>query len=341
MERPQPIDFAVANCTTMAYLPPSAPGGGYIEIDALRSTLSGREHLVLDAMGIAPPPHGHILCPFPSHKNGSPSWRWRFNRRRFICTCGSGDIFDVVRQVRGGGFMDSVRFVASVMGIDDAPTTIAKPPNRESPARERRSKKRWSHYAEDQWRSCMPLSDDALDYLNARCCAIPPRNGDLRWHPDLPNKLCDYTGPALVARVTDAVTGEPLTIHRTWIQPDGTKAPISVPRLILKDHAKKGGVIRLWPDDEVTLGLAVAEGIENALSAARGFTPAWSMLDKGNLAGFPVLTGIQALTIVADPDDGGMRSADQCARRWRDAGKEVRLWPASQAGMDFNDWIRK
>ena len=49
-----------------------------------------------------------------------------------------------------------------------------------------------------------------------------------------------------------------------------------------------------------------------------------------------------ALTaLLADPEDGGMRAAEQCASRWRDAGKEVRLWPASQAGLDFNDWIRK
>ena len=309
--------------------------------DEIRRAVCGREVEVLGAVGVNPPRRGHILCPFPDHEDGDPSWRWRFNRRRFICTCGAGDLIDVVQKIRGCGFMDALRFIASVLGIDDAPTTIAQPPNRESPAREQRSKKRWSDYAEDQWRSCMPLSGDALDYLHARCCAIPPEDGDLRWHPDLPNKRCDYTGAALVGRVTDAVTGEPLTIHRTWIRPDGTKAPISVPRLILKDHAKKGGVIRLWPDHEVTLGLVVAEGIENALSAARGFTPAWSMLDKDNLKEFPVLTGIQALTIVADPEDGGMRAADQCARRWRDAGKEVRLWPASQAGLDFNAWIRK
>ena len=32
--------------------------------------------------------------------------------------------------------------------------------------------------------------------------------------------------------------------------------------MLCKGHRKAGGVIRLWPDDEVTDGLAVAEGIE-------------------------------------------------------------------------------
>jgi len=250
-------------------------------------------------------------------------------------------MFDLIQMVRGGNLDDAIGFAASVLGIDDAPTTIAKSPNNRSPARAHPLKKRWSRYAEEQWRSCVPLSGVASDYLHARGCAIPPKDGDLRWHPDLLNKQCGYTGSALVARVTDAVTGDPLTLHRTWIMSDGTKAPVSSPRLTLLGHAKKGGVVRLWPDDEVTVGLLVAEGIENALSAARGFTPAWSMLDKGNLAEFPVLSGIEALTIIPDPEDGGMRAAEQCARRWLNAGKEVRLWRSPTPGQDFNDWVRQ
>ena len=97
-----------------------------------------------------------------------------------------------------------------------------------------------------------------------------------------------------------------MTVHRTWIRPDGTKAPVDKPRLLWPGLPKLGGVVRLWPDDEVTLGLCVAEGIETALTAARGFGLAWACLDAGNLAALPVLDGIEALTIVADHDPAGI-----------------------------------
>jgi putative DNA primase/helicase len=55
--------------------------------------------------------------------------------------------------------------------------------------------------------------------------------------------------------VTDARDGEPINLHRTWLAKDGSgKAPIDKPRRLLKGHRSNNGVIRLWPDDDVTLG---------------------------------------------------------------------------------------
>ena len=51
-------------------------------------------------------------------------------------------------------------------------------------------------------------------------------------------------------------------------------AGVSPPRMLLGKHRKAGGVIRLWPDDSVTSGLAVAEEIETALTVATVFKPA-------------------------------------------------------------------
>jgi hypothetical protein len=303
--------------------------------------VQGGETQILHALGITPPQHGHIRCPFPDHEDRDPSWRWDFNNRRYFCTCdpNSGDIFDVVQKIHGGDFMDALHFVA-VFGINDAPpmkpqAIFTKPLPQKKP------QKRWSEYAECLWRSCCSISDEAREYLLARGCVIPPAGGDLCWHPNLLHQPSGRSGPALVARVTDAVTNEPMTLQRIWIMPDGTKADFDPPRMLLAGHAKKGGVIRLWPDDEVTLGLGVAEGIETSLSAAHGFKPIWSAIDAKNLAGFPVLSGIEALTIIADHDSEGLLAAKQCGRRWRDAGREVRRWVPPKAGQDFNDWVRE
>lgn len=189
---------------------------------------------------------------------------------------------------------------------------------------------------------CVPLPDTAgAAYLRARQCVLPPVDGDLRFHPRLRHPPSGYVGPGLVALVTDAVTREPLTLHRTWIRPDGTKAPeADPPRLLLGGHRKRGGVIRLWSDEAVSAGLAIAEGIETALAIAHAYTPAWASIDAGNLAAFPVLAGIKSLLIAADHDPAGIRAAHTCAERWASGRREVHIVMAPAAGQDINDLAR-
>lgn len=105
--------------------------------------------------------------------------------------------------------------------------------------------------------------------------------------------------------------------------------------------AGHAGVIRLSPDVEVTGGLGLAEGIETALSVVQGFgwRPVWAAASAGAIARFPVLPSIEALTIFADPDGAGLRAAEECAGRWRAAGREART-VAPPAG-DWNDVHRR
>lgn len=191
-----------------------------------------------------------------------------------------------------------------------------------------------SEYGHALWAQCLPLSGVALDYLNYRGCVIPPSDGDLRWHPALKHPS-GHVGPALVALITDALTNKPLSLHRTWIKSTG-KADLDPPRMLLKDCPKQGGVIRLWPDDAVTHGLAIAEGIETALSLAHGYTPVWSVVDAGNMAALAALPGIEYLVIGADNDPAGIQGAATCAARWRAAGKHVAAIAPTEPGADFN-----
>lgn len=172
-----------------------------------------------------------------------------------------------------------------------------------------------------------------MQYLRARHCVIPPADGHLRWHPSVKHRS-GYVGPALVALITDVLTGEPLSLHRTWITPTG-KADLDTPRLPLWNHTTKGGCIRLWPDEAVTYGLGIAEGIETALSLAWAYEPVWATIDAGHLSQFPVLPGIETLVIAQDQDPAGMSAASICARRWADADKEVLV--TRQAANDLND----
>ncbi|MBK8762092.1 MAG: toprim domain-containing protein [Sulfuritalea sp.] len=217
------------------------------------------------------------------------------------------------------------------------PKTPPRP--RQTPPQAAERPRGLSDSARALWAATEPVSGAATDYLQARACMLPPTDSDLRCMPALRHPS-GYMCPALVALITDVCTGAPLSLHRTWIRPDGRKADVTPPRLLLKDHPIAGGVIRLWPDEAVTAGLGIAEGIETALSLAHGFTPVWACIDAGHLAKFPVLAGVQDLIIAADNDDAGRKAADECARRWS-PHTAVRVISADADGCDLNDEVRE
>ena len=86
----------------------------------------------------------------------------------------------------------------------------------------------------------------------------------------------------------------------------------------------------------------MAEGIESALAAAKVLEkPAWAAVSAGNLADNLVLpSAIREVTIAADNDKPGLRSANRAAARWKAEGRTVRLAVPDRAGADFNDVLR-
>ena len=214
---------------------------------------------------------------------------------------------------------------------------LSEPVRRAAPAQPKPSKATvLADWGVGFWHQCLTLSGVAVDYLNARNCVIPPADGDLRWHPAVKHPS-GYTGPALVGLVTDAHTRKAKSLHRTWINADGTKAT-SPARLPLAGHELRNGVIRLWPDEAVTTGLGVAEGIETALSLAWGHAPVWALIDAGHLAKFPPLAGIESLVIACYNDPAGIAAARACSARWAERGVEV--FVTRQEANDLNDVVQ-
>jgi putative DNA primase/helicase len=191
-----------------------------------------------------------------------------------------------------------------------------------------------------------PHGTPAWRYLAARGIALselPSRiHTVLRWHPHCPWGTGGARHGCMVSLSTDAVTGEPRAIHRTAITEGGEK----VGRKTLGPNA--GCVIRLWPDDEVERGLVIGEGIETTLVAATRIQhrctllmPAWATGDAGHLEKFPVLPGIEALTVLVDHDENGrgQRATAECAGRWMAAGREVTQLIPRIPGEDFADLV--
>jgi hypothetical protein len=168
------------------------------------------------------------------------------------------------------------------------------------------------------------------------------RTDAIGWHPSVLFREDGhplngrYLG-CIVGVMTDATTAGPTgAISRTYIDADLRK--IGKARTL----GSPAGVVRLSLDENVLKGLHLAEGLETALSAMSiGLRPLWATGSTSLLKAFPLLCGIEALSIIADHDvnGAGEKAARELERRWRRAKCEVRIFRPDQIG-DFNDVLR-
>jgi putative DNA primase/helicase len=169
----------------------------------------------------------------------------------------------------------------------------------------------------------------------------PPWPEDLRFHPACPRGAA--RAPAMVALMRDIETNEPRAIHRTFLKPDGAAKDESDGSAKMMLGPAAGAVIKLTEDADVTYGLALAEGIETALTCRAAGWHVWAAASAGAIAAFPVLSGIDALTVLADhdPNNAGVAAALACAERWRAAGREVQIVRPKTIGQDWNDALNR
>lgn len=253
-----------------------------------------------------------------------------------------GDALELVRQVNGGTVADAMRWARDWLGLD----SLSRPlhvPTASSTAKPETSSRDDAERIERAlaiWSETVPLLGTVAEaYLRHRRIAPPDDVADLRFHPSCPagegRRL-----PAMVALMRDVQSNEPRAIHRTFLMPDGTGKDPAGKKMLGR---AAGTVIKLCDDADVTLGLGLAEGIENALSLwAYGWWPVWAAGSAGAIRTFPVLDGIETLTIFSDADDGGVgiEAARSCAIRWQAAGGSVQVHKPP-AGADWNDIVRK
>jgi putative DNA primase/helicase len=142
----------------------------------------------------------------------------------------------------------------------------------------------------------------------------------------------------MLALMRDIRTNEPRAIQRTALTLAGEK----ISRRTL--GPKMCAAMKLSADEDVAMGLTIGEGVETVLSGMHlGFSPAWALGDAGNMRAFPVLPGVECLTILVDHDENGtgQRAALDCSRRWTGAGREVLRIVPDCCGDDINDVIQR
>lgn len=246
----------------------------------------------------------HTPCPICGGKDrfrfldtsGSGSW---------ICSQhGSGAGMDLVMQVMDCDFRTAARRVDELSGRYEAD----KPRPAMSDAFRRKA-------MNDLWlgsRVC--VKGDLVDtYLRGRGLALPNNLDVLR--------LCDRARapdgtwhPTMVAMV-HGVDGRPVTLHRTFLAPDGRKAVMESPRALMPGSVPDGSAIRLYKHKN---RLGIAEGIETAIGAARRFRmPVWAAVNSTMLAKWIPPDGVDSVTVFGDndPQFGGQASAYALAHK--------------------------
>jgi hypothetical protein len=141
----------------------------------------------------------------------------------------------------------------------------------------------------------------------------------------------------IVGVMTDPITAR-LTgaVSRTYVH-EGRKVCKA------KTLGEGGGVVRLSRDEDVHEGLLLGEGIETCLAAATlSLRPIWSTGSGTTMGKFPVLAGIECLTLFADHDANGAgeRAARVTEARWLAAGRKARVILPDRTG-DINDALRE
>jgi putative DNA primase/helicase len=151
----------------------------------------------------------------------------------------------------------------------------------------------------------------------------------LRWHPG----AC-----ALLALFRNILTGEPQAVSRIFIDRNGKKTD----RKFLGPVT--GAAMMLDAFEEVLEGLHIGEGLETCMTGRQryDFRQIWALGSTSGITSFPVLRGIECLTLLRENDGGKSAAAcERCAARWHGAGREVRIDDPDQEFKDLNDILTR
>jgi hypothetical protein len=250
-----------------------------------------------------------------------------------------GDMLALIKRVRGCNFPEALSYAREFCGVRSLSPTAHHHSDPDATAA--KIKKAVS----DIWNGASDAGGTLVEtYLALRGLELPDgvTHNVIRFHPALYHE--GKRAPGMVLLFRDIVTDKPTAIHRTFLARDGTK----LDRKMLGPVA--GCAIKLSAHEDVSLGLHIGEGIETGIAGMMlGFAPMWVLGSAGAIASFPVLSGIECLTILTDNDKAnaktgktpGQNAAKECSQRWTDAGCEVRRIVPNTVGEDIADIVQR
>ena len=302
-----------------------------MNFETLINQARGRWHSILSQSGVDSRylVNKHGPCLICGGKN-----RFRFHNRRnqgdWICSkCGKGDGFDLIAKIKNIPIREAFQLIEPLISTAPVKETFNKPVDGRLGA-------------EKLWKSTKSIKDGSPVwlYLNDRLNG-PYQSPDIREgyvsHPS--DKDRDYF--IMAAKVSDA-EGKGVSVHRTFLMPDGTPAKLEPRKMLTAGAIPPGSAIRLT---EPANHMGIAEGIETAMSAHILFgVPTWSGINATMLKSFNPPKICNFLTIFADNDVNftGHSAAYDLARRLKMTNPDLKIevQVPSQIG-DWNDVLKE
>jgi phage/plasmid primase-like uncharacterized protein len=312
------------------------------------ASLAPQLHAALDRAG------RHVPCPVHGGKDGYRVFKDVDETGGSVCnTCGVfPDGFATLMWVNGWDFSTALRAVAEYLHAGSAKPVARVVKQELADGDDEKLRQALNRV----WNESISILDRDAEparlYLARRGISIRPPE-TIRFHPSLAyydgdKKAGGY--PAIIAMVTGAM-GNPVTIHRTYLTPDGKKAPVESPKKLMaypKDRRIVGGAIRLVEAGPV---LAVAEGLETSLAVLEGTgLPVWCAVNAYLLEHLVPPAGVRRVIVFADKDRAteqhprghGQEAARQLVQRlWKAGVQATAIVPAGEipAGQKSIDWL--
>lgn len=290
----------------------------------------------------------HVACPVHGGSDGFRLFADYAKTGGGICnTCGafpSG--FRVLAWVKGYSNKDAVREVGRWVDgeAQRAKPTVRRALPKPKPVDTSLARKRvWA-----VWQQLLPIRGTVAEtYLKKRGIWSENIPWTLRFHPGLEyideNKKVLGVFPALVAPLKDR-DGRIVSLHRTFLSADGTKAPVPEPKKVMPAFKPlRGCAIKLWQAKDPTL--ALTEGIETGLAVhAISRLPVWAAYSATLLPNVELPENVRKVVIFGDKDvsEAGQKYAAQAAENFRAQGKDVEVCipkMAIAAGAKTVDWL--
>jgi putative DNA primase/helicase len=283
--------------------------------------MKGSEEIILSHFGLPPitgNKHFKGECPLCARKG-----KFRLSRYNggvsYICSCGNGNIVNLIEQVTGQDFKDIAAQIDKLIGH----SFKAEKQERPKDIPHETALKNFKGYAGIK-------GTPAQEYLNSRgIFSLPPKGV----------RYCGHTG--MMALVTDD-RFIPCYWHKTFLK-GSTKTNRQLEGLQDRKQLEHCGsvAIRMYP---VASTMGISEGLETALAARQIYQcNVWSVVNTSFMKRFKAPKGVDHLIVFADndPKGAGHAAAFECAHKnmvaKNDVVKVSVRWPGE--ACDFNDML--
>jgi len=245
-------------------------------------------------------------CRCPAHEDRDPSLSVRLGERAILFKCFAGcSPTEVLRALERAQLHDG---------------TPLDMPTRKAPVRD------LTAAARNLWRESVPIEGTLAErYLIAR--GIPGPHPKLRFHPRTPLGAGKDVRrlPAMLAPVENSLGL--VAVQRTFLdEGDVLRRPFPNPKRLLGLPAD--GAVRLAP---ATADLGLAEGIEDAVSAAAWFdVPVWAVLGAQRYASVAIPQTVRRVIVYADQDEAATIGLEKALAHLEANGRQlvIRLPPS-------------